>query len=145
MNTTYSFLDTVVVLAHSLLPIPVTLNGEGLGKVTISMTTERSSHNVAADGVIMVTKRAGNNGMVSIDIQQTSAAHKELLSFFNALIVGAPSVWAQATLTVRNVTDGTTHVCTGLSPQKVPDKNYEREGGMVSWVFLSTDIQNLPV
>lgn len=145
MNTTYSFLDTVAVLAHPLLPIPVTLSGEGMGGATVTMANERTSHSVAADGTIMVNKLAGNNGTISVEVQQTSSAHKALLAFFNLLIAAPPNVWAQAVLTLRNVTDGTTHICTGLSPQKVPDKRYEKEGQLVAWVMMCADIQSVTI
>jgi hypothetical protein len=142
-NTTYSFLDSVVVLAHALLPIPITISGEGLGKAVVSMTTERTAHQVAADGSVMVSKIAGNNGNITIDLQQTSAAHKALLAFYNLVVTSPPNAWAQGVLTMRNVTDGSMHVATGISFQKVPDKTYEAEGQMVSWTLMAADIQSL--
>jgi len=144
-NTSYSFLDTVAVLVHPLLPIPITLSGEGMGSASISMTTERTSHHIAADGSIMVNKMAGNNGQITIEVQQTSAAHKALLAFYNLLIISPSNVWAQAALMLRNVTDGTSHLATGVSPQKIPDKKYEKEGGMIAWVLMAADIQSITI
>jgi hypothetical protein len=145
MNTTYSFLDSVATLVHPVLPIPITISGEGMGSATVAMTTERTTHNVASDGVVMVSKIAGNNGSITIEVQQTSAAHKALLAFFNLLIVSPPNVWAQAVLLLRNVTDGTSHLATGLSPAKIPDKKYDKEGGMVAWHFMAADIQSVTI
>jgi len=141
-QTTYSFLDSVLILAHPAEATPFVFVGEGTGSITVSMSETRTIHDIAADGSVMVTKVAGNNGQISIDVQQTSNAHRSMLAFFNRLIQAPPDQWAQATLAVRNITDHSGHLCTGISPQKVPDKVYKKEGGHVTWVLLAADIQS---
>jgi hypothetical protein len=144
-QTTYSFLDTVLILSHPILPVPIVVTGEGAGSITVSMQEARTAHDVAADGSVMVSKIAGNNGTVAIDVQQTSIAHKELLSLFNQLVIAPPDQWAQAALTIRNVTDGTGHLCTGISPAKIPDKAYGKSGAHVTWSLMAADIQSITV
>lgn len=145
MQTTYSFLDSVIVITHPSLSIPITVTGEGAGSVTVTMRDDRTAMDVAADGAVMVSKMAGNTGSVSIVVQQTSLVHKKLLALFNQLVIAAPSLWAQATMTIKNITDGTGHLCTGIAFGKVPDKTYTKQGGSVTWTIMAADVQSLTV
>jgi hypothetical protein len=126
-----------------MLPIPITIIGEGAGQITVSMSEVRTEHNVAADGSVMVSKLAGNNGQITIDVQQTSIAHKKLLAMFNILVQAAPSQWANAAMIIKNITDKTGQICTGISLQKVPDKTYAKAGANVSWTLMAADIESL--
>lgn len=143
-TTTYSFTDLSGAIAHPALGA-YTFTGEGAGEISVSMTTERTAHDVAADGSVMVTKIAGNNGSISIAVQQTSPIHQWLLNWYNYLVAADTSQWAQSALTLRNTVTGDSHVCTGVSPQKVPDKSYQAQGQRVTWVLMCADIQNLTV
>jgi hypothetical protein len=144
MQTNYSFLDLSGAIAHPAVGA-YTFTGEGLGEVSVIMSEERTTHDVAADGSVMVSKIAGNNGQVHIKCQQTSAVHKWLLLLYNALIIAPPDQWAQAAAYLRNVTDKTSHIATGLSFQKVPDKSYQKQGQQITWVLMAADIQSATV
>lgn len=140
-QSTYSFLDLAGVIAHPTYPGgPFQFTGEGVGTVTVVMDTERTAHDVAADGSVMVSKIAGNNGKVQIECQQTAIVHKYLLAMYNWLVVGDAGLWAQCAIVLRNVSDGTSHVCSGVSFGKVPDKAYAAQGGKVTWVLWAADI-----
>ena len=146
MQTTYSFLDSAMIVSHPLSPAgPIIITGEGAGTVAVAMIDVRTAMDVAADGAVMVSKMAGNTGTVTIAVQQTSLAHKKLLAMYNQLILAPPSVWAQAAMTIRNVTDGSGHLCTGITFQKVPDKSYQKEGQHITWTILCADIENVTV
>lgn len=140
---TYSFLDLSGAIATPTGAY--TFTGMGVGEVDISMTETRTVHDVAADGSVMVTKQAGNQGTISITCQQVSDLHKWLLAQYNMLITGPPNLWAQMAILMRNVTDGTSHSATGVSFQKVPDKKYGKQGGSVTWILMAADVQSLPV
>ena len=141
-HTTYSFLDLAGAIAHELLGA-YTFTGEGVGQVTVSMTTDKSAHEVAADGSVMVSKVAGDNGNITIQCQQTSNVHKWLLAAYNSLMIADTDQWARMGATLRNTSDGTSHVIQGISFQKVPDKSYQAQGQMVSWVLMAADIQSV--
>ena len=143
-TSTYSFLDLSGAVAHPTFGA-YTFNGQGVGSVSVSMATDRSSHDIAADGSIMVSKIAGNNGSVTIECQQTSNIHKWLLAWFNFLVISDTSEWAKTTALLRNTSDGSSHVISGISPQKVPDKPYQAQGQRVTWTLLAADVQNLPL
>jgi hypothetical protein len=142
MQTTYSFLDLSGVIAH---PLGGTMNftGLGTGQVTVSMAQERSAIETAADGSVMISKLAGNNGSIQIQCQQTSFVHKFLLELYNKLIIAGPDQWAQAAVLLRNISDGTSHVATGVCFSKIPDKLYTRQGQMITWSLLAGDIQSV--
>ena len=118
--------------------------GQGTGQVTVTMDTERTAHNVAADGTVMVSKIAGHNGKIQIQCQQTSNVHKWLLAAENALYIADTDAWAEMSASLRNASDGTSHIITGMSFGKVPDKVYQAEGQMVTWTLWAANIQNIP-
>lgn len=143
-HSTYSFLDLAGAIYQPLfLGGPFQFTGEGTGTVTVAMSTDRSSHDVAADGSIMVSKIGGRNGTVTIECQQTSLVHKYLLALYNYLEAADASQWATIGIILRNVTDGTSHTATGVSFNKIPDKSYQAQGQKVTWSLMACDIVNI--
>lgn len=132
--TTYSFAD----LAGSI-------NHPTFGSVTVAKATDRTAHDIAADGSVMVSKIAGNNGTVTIEVQQPSSLHKWLSAWFNALWQLPTSEWASTSITLRNTATGTRHIISGISPQKEPDTPYQSQGQRVSWTLMCAEITNLPI
>lgn len=119
----------------------------GAGQISIEMATERTAHDVASDGAIMISAIDGNNGAVNIEMQQTSAAYKFFLSWYNSLITamqnGDVSNWAAMAMTLRNVTDGTSHKIIGISPPKKPTKVYTAQGQKLVWRLMAGDVMSL--
>lgn len=139
---TYSFEDCILNLAFPRGSMVLT--GKGIGDMTVQMAQERSVMEAAADGNVMISKVAGNHGSLSLNIQQTSDAHKFLLQQFNALVAGPPSIWAQGAGILRCLSDSTTHTFAGMCFQKLGDKPYQKQGQNVQWVILCGDIQSVP-
>ena len=83
-TTTYSFTDLAGSISHPTLGFYL-FDGTGVGSVTVSKANDRTAQDVAADGSVMVSKICGNNGSITIEMQQTSPLHKWLLVWFNAL------------------------------------------------------------
>ena len=142
--TTYSFTDLAGSISHPTFGAYL-FDGTGIGSVTISKATDRTAHDIAADGSVMVSKIAGNNGTLTIECQQTSAIHKWLLAWFNVLWQLPTSEWASTSLTLRNSATGTRHIISGVSPQKEPDTPYQSQGQRVSWTLMCAEITNLPI
>lgn len=142
--TTYSFTDLAGSISHPTFGAYL-FDGTGIGSVTISKATDRTAHDVAADGSVMVSKIAGNNGTLTIECQQTSAIHKWLLAWFNVLWQLPTSEWASTSLTLRNSATGTRHIISGVSPQKEPDTPYQSQGQRVTWNLMCAEITNLPI
>jgi hypothetical protein len=111
------------------------------------MGTERTVHDVAADGAVMPSYVAGDNGDVVIEVQQTSALHHALLGMYNVLKsladAGEVATWAASFITFRTLLDGSTHRLTGVSFQRIPAKAYAAHGAKVTWNLMACNIVNL--
>jgi len=146
---TYSFKDVTVVLAHPLVGGFSSSGEVGLGEVMVAMAQERTAHDVAADATVMVSYLAGDNGTVQLTVQQTSDVHEFLLAWYNAIKLAADggdvTQWATMTITIRSLTDGTQHVCQGVSPGKIPDKAYAAAGQRFPWHLMAADIQTVTI
>ncbi len=141
---TYSFLDTTGAITSP--SDKYIFQGEGIGEISIVMSTEKTAHMVAADGVVVGSLIAGDNGQMTIQCSQVSDLHKWLLDQYNTALTAAKngdvSQWMGLSISLRNVVDGTAHRGRGGSFQKVPDKVYQKEAQMVTWVLMFADIQS---
>lgn len=136
---TYSFEDVTVSFSHPSVGTASTV-GAGLGSISIAMSTDRTAHDVAADGTVMISKVAGKNGTIAISAQQTSDLHKFLLKWYNYIDVAGASEWARMTVTIKSNNLGDSTVCTGVSPQKLADRPYQAQGQQITWNLMSAEI-----
>jgi len=149
LGRTYSFKDLVGVLVNPLFGVSLPLTGGniGLGSVTITMTTERTVMDVAADGTVMGSYVAGDNGHIDLEVQQTSPLHHALLSLYNLCVNSANAddllPWLATTISFRTLLDGSTHVLTGVGFGKIPDKPYAAAGTRVRWALLAANVVNM--
>lgn len=142
-SSTYSFSDCDVTFTHPAVGVHQ-VNGQGLGSITITMTTDKTTHDIAADGTVMISKIAGENGTVSLEVQQTSAFHKWLLGWYNAInLLGAES-WAAGVIIIRDKIGGSTITALDVSPQKRADKSYQSEGQRITWTLMAGNITEVP-
>ena len=138
-GATYSFKSLIGVLTNPIFGVTIPLTGGniGAGSFHVSMTTERTAHDVAADGTVMVSAIAGDNGMLAIECQETSILHSELLALYNLALIAFQNDdvlgWAANAVSFRMLTDNSQHQFTGLSFQKFPDKPYQSHGQRVTW------------
>lgn len=145
----YSFKNVNVAIAHPLAGPFISTGQLGLSEITIDMTTNKTETITAADGTVLPSFISGDAGTVSIQVLQTSAAHTYLLGWYNLVKSladnGNVDNWASLAMTIRSQTDGSSHVCTGISPLKVPPKNYRAQAQMVTWVLAAASISNQTV
>ncbi len=145
---TYSFKSLTGVLSNPIFGVTIPLTGGniGVGSITISMTTTRTTHDVAADGTVMPSYEAGDNGEVTIVVQETSAVHQQLLNLYNLCVLAANnddvSGWAATQISFTFLIDGSVHTLTGCSFEKIPDKPYEAAGQKLTWKLLAANIIN---
>jgi Bacteriophage KPP10, Structural protein ORF10 len=149
LGTTYSFKDLVGALTNPIFGVAFPLSGGnlGFGALTITMATERTTHDVAADGTVMPSYVAGDNGDVAVEVQQTSPLHHLLLSLYNQCVTAANnddvSGWASTTIAFRTLLDGSTHIASGISFAKIPDKPYQASGQKITWRLMAANIINM--
>jgi hypothetical protein len=148
-SATYSFKDLSGSMTNPvLLGSPIVFAGEiGMGEIIVSMHTERTAQDVAADGTVMVSYLAGDNGQVTIQMQQTSQLHAALLGLYNILKSQADSGnatnWAASALSLLNTVDLSQHILTGVSFSKIPDKPYAAQGQKITWTLPAANVVNI--
>lgn len=148
-GATYSFKALTGVLINPVFGFTIPLQGGniGAGRFVIRMVTERTAHDVAADGTVMVSYLAGDNAEVDIEVQESSLLHQELLALYN-LAVGAASLddvtgWAATNISFRLLTDGSQHYLSGCSFKRIPDKPYEAAGQKITWSLMVANAVNM--
>ena len=138
-HTTYAFEDVTAVFSHPSKGSR-TLTGAGLGSITVARTNDVSAHDLAADGSVMTSKIQGRNGTVTIVLQQTSDGAKWLRKLNQYLEVAPSSEWTQAVCSISSKVMDVDISCTGVSPQKTPDADYQQTGQQVSFVYMAQTI-----
>jgi hypothetical protein len=144
VNATYSFKDLSGVLRNPSLGSPIQLSGGFLGSDSISIRnlTTRTELLTAADGTVMPSYVPGDSAEIIISVQQTSALHHALIALFNALKVAADngdvSGWANTSISLRTLADGSFHNLIGVGFDKIADKPYQAHGQNVTWTLRAS-------
>lgn len=140
MNSTYSFSDIGLTISHPSVGQYI-MSGEGMGSINVTMTQDRTAHDIAADGSVMVSKIRARNGTIAISAQQTSKLHQWLTKWFNYLESASTNEWADTNIIIRAPKMGQTIIATYVSPQKLPDRPYQAQGQQLTWNLMAADIQ----
>lgn len=143
-HNTYSFTDLEATISHPSYGV-YSAQGEGVGDITIAKLTDRTVHDVAADGNIMISKIAGNNGNITINAQQVSTLNDFLQGLFNYLWNAPTDEWAGISITIRSPKMKKTYYCTGGAFVKEPDEQFQAQGQKLPWVLTFADIQRIPL
>ncbi|RXI46090.1 DUF3277 domain-containing protein [Clostridium tetani] len=139
MYNTYSFEDVTCSFQHQGVGA-ASSTGAGLGSISIAMANDKTAHDVAADGIVMISKIAGKNGTISITMQQVSELHKYLLRWYNYIDIANTSEFAKMVVSIKSNNLGDTTTCTGVSPQKLADRPYQAQGQQVTWNLMAAEI-----
>lgn len=137
----YSFQDVLVSFSSTSVGA-ASSTGIGMGSIAIDMATEKTVHEVAADGVVMISKILGENGTVALAMQQTSTLNKYLMKWYN--YINNPTTpteaWADMVITVVAININDKTICTGVSPQKLANRPYQAQGQQVTWTLMAAEI-----
>jgi len=136
---TYSFEDVTCSFSHPSVGA-ASSTGAGLGTISTAMANDKTIHDVAADGTVMVSKIAGKNGAIAITMQQTSDLNKYFLKWYNYVDNANASEFALMNATIKSNNLGDSTVCTGISPQKLADRPYQAQGQHVTWNLMASAI-----
>lgn len=139
MTSVYSFADVSLVLSHPSVGQFV-FTGQGLGSVGIEYSNDNTTHDVAADGSVMISKVVSNNGAMAISIQQTSEAQLWLKKWYNYIKAAPTSEWAKASAVLRVPASNETFNMANVSPQKRPGATFQQTGQQVAWNLLCGSI-----
>jgi len=111
----------------------------------IDPQTEKSEHKITADGVTVISKIPGNNALCAMSMAENSDFNAYLLAAYNAVLLADASQWAAMNGIWRHLTLPRTHICNGMSFQKLPGEPYQAAVQMVSWVLMVADYHRLPL
>jgi hypothetical protein len=138
--TTYSFEDVACTIVHDSVG-QKSMNGKGIGQLTIAYTNDLTGPDLGADGSVMITKVISRMGQITIEVQQTSSANAWLIEYANTVVEADSSEWAAGTITIEESFDGgVTTTATDCALLKRPDRSLKQQGDHVSWVFFSPHI-----
>ena len=138
-TTIYSFADVEFIISHPSVGRYVA-QAEGIGSIKVTMTTERTKQDVAADGAVMVTKVEGKNGTIALAIQQTSALDKWLRNAYDYVDTANASEWAEFSITIRSPIMMELVNAYDVSFQILPERPFESDGQQVTWNLMSAHI-----
>lgn len=137
----YSFEDTSVIFNHPNFET-YSAYGTGIGSIQVSMANDITTHDVASDLAVVVSKSVKKNGTVTFDVLQGSDFNKYLNRLASYLENADPSEFALATITIVNKATGESYFCTGCSHQKRPDNQYQAQAQNRSWAWMCANISN---
>ena len=136
----YSLADTKTVLYHPNVG-QANLHLCGRGKMVISYSGDLSSHTATADGFVVVNKLKAENGLITLEVPQNSIADDFLRKWAKYLRnCKDPARFALSTLTVTDNAGGFTIVMNCVTPQKVPDRTYDRSSTNLTYTLLAASI-----
>ena len=136
----YSLADTKAILSHPSVG-QCALHQGGTGKIVISASGDLSSHTTTANGFVVVNRLKSENGVITIEVPQNSAADTFLRKWVRYLrTVQDSGKFAKSTLTVTDQAGKFTIHCAGVTPQKVPDRTYDRSSTNVTYTLLAVSI-----
>ena len=141
-HSTYAFEDVTCVFSHPSRG-SLTLTGAGIGSVTVARANDVTAHDLAADGSVMASKIQARNGTVTFNLQQTSRGANWLRKLNQYLEVADSSEWTQAVCAITSKVMDVDISCTGVSPQKTPDGDYQQQGQQVSFVYMCQGISGV--
>jgi hypothetical protein len=123
------------------------VSGQGIAQLSIEKTVTQSSVQVGMDGAVVPSVIPGDQGVVEIQVWQTSSLQQEFIAWYNTLqaaeLAGDVSNWFSNTILIQNIVDGSSHLCTGVGPEKVPSKVYGDQAARVSWRFICSNIVSM--
>jgi len=144
MATTYAFKAIVGAFADPDTGVFPFAGQEGMKHITIFNATDRTVHDTAADGTVMVSYVAGASGAAEIECQQNSTLNLFLIQWANTKFTqsetGGAANFAAASLRILDTLSGARHTLTGISPLKVPDKSYGPAGASVTWRLMAANV-----
>lgn len=140
-DTTYGFEKVIATIQHPLVG-QLVITGTGVGSISTAYMDNNVESDVAADSNTMVSKVRSHRGTITIELQQTSPANKWLHNLANVLDNASPDQFLGTSIRVaENFENGILSSAASAAIQKRPDGKDESNGGRVTWVFFTPDLE----
>ena len=135
----YSLADTRVVLYHPHVGTAI-LSLCGIGKIVVSYAGDLSSHTATADGSVVVNRLRTQNATVTVEIPQNSIGDQFMRKWIKYLRNTQSEKYLLSTLTITDPSGGPTITMTGVTPQKTPDRTYDRTSSNLTYTLLAAEV-----
>lgn len=131
----YSFQDNMAAISGPngafTLGYP---SGNAEGGITITMTEDKNTMNVGADGSVMHSLHSGKSGTVTVRYQKTSPTNAQLSTMY-ALDTAGAATHGKNTITLKDLARGDDITCEQCAFARFPNVTYAKDGGEMEWVF----------
>jgi hypothetical protein len=133
--STYSFGDVQAAITGPGGSVSLG-NGAGPSEegITITMTEDKNTMTIGADGSGMHSLHMGKSGAVSIRLLKTSPTNYQLMEMYNYQTTGSAN-HGKNTISVRNPATGDSVQCQQVAFRKAPDLSFAKDGGFNEWGF----------
>lgn len=138
-HSTYSFDDITATITHPDFS-SYSLKNEGVGSIRKTMANDRTVHDVAADGSVMISKIKVKNGSLTIQAQQTSNLHSYLKKLYKYCESAAATAWAKITIVINDRMTGDVVNASYGSFKKLSDEGWQAQGEQVTWELMFAEI-----
>ena len=138
-TTVYSLADVRTVMYHQDVG-QCGLSSQGVGKISVTYAGDLSSHTATADGFVVVNRLRNSHGIVTIEVPQNSSADEYLRRWSRYLRNTQSYLFALTALNIVDQMGGFTIYCEGVTPQKIPDRSYDRSSTNLTYTLLAASI-----
>ena len=140
MYNVYSLTDTKAVLTHPYVGT-ANLHLCGRGRMVVSFSGDMSAHTMTADGTVIINRLKAENGIITLEVPQNSIADEFLRKWCKYLRNTArPDFFHLTTLTITDQAGGFTLLCSVVTPQKIPDRTFDRSSTNLTYTLLAASI-----
>jgi hypothetical protein len=111
-------------------------NGSGAAEegLTITMTEDKDTMTIGADGTGMHSLHAGKSGTVTLHLLKTSPTNALLMEMYNFQTKSSAN-HGQNNISVRDPVRGDSVQCRECAFRKAPNLSYAKDGGTNEWSF----------
>lgn len=140
---TYSFIDTTATLIGPGGEIDLSY-GAGIADegITITMTGDKNTMTIGADGEVMHSLHADKSGTATVRLLKTSPTNAKLQNLYNAQSLSS-TLWGQNIINIGNTGSGDNTVCRSVAFLRKPNLTYAKDGDIVEWAFHVGKVDSL--
>lgn len=133
--STYSFANVVAAIQGPGGSISLG-NGAGPSEegITVTMTEDKNTMTIGADGSGMHSLHAGKSGTITVRLLKTSPTNALLMEMYNFQTASSAN-HGQNVISVRDPVRGDSVQASQCAFRKAPDLNYAKDGGTNEWGF----------
>ena len=127
----YAFSNTYVHLDGPFVNVGLGAGaGDAEGGITVTMTEDKNTMTIGADGEAMHSLHSGKSGTVTVRLLKTSPTNAVLSDVY-----GRQTNQGQNIIHIQDQMRGDDITCREVAFARYPEITYAKEGGEVTWTF----------